>query len=178
MSLTIAVHARSNRASDKPTCDGGWVAMELDRIPDLTRTSIRTDGNVPALRTHNEPLWVVRLEGGLHWSRSAHLVERLTLQGFPPEVAQGMSKKQLLRATGNAFSVPVVGAVLSQLLRFLHSQGVLGPTAADPAIADWLGMPRRFAIERRLWHEIAPLQAEARLSDRKRRRLADWDSDQ
>ena len=59
-------------------------------------------------------LWVVLPDHGI--SRALHPVERLTLQGFPPETAQGLSQAEVVHAAGNACSVPVMGAVLLQVL--------------------------------------------------------------
>ena len=63
-------------------------------------------------------------------SRGLHLVERLTLQGFPPELAQGLSKAEVVHAAGNACSVPVMGAVLVQVL--LACQPTLLPDSHCP----------------------------------------------
>ena len=69
----------------------------------------------------NDPLWVLKFdhEARLILSRGLHPVERLSLQGFPPWVAAGLSKSQLLLCTGNAMSVPVVGAALHMILKTL-----------------------------------------------------------
>ena len=37
--------------------------------------------------------------------------------GFPPNVGASMNKAQVLEATGNAYAVPVLGAVLAEVLR-------------------------------------------------------------
>lgn len=108
----------------------GWAAVSLDRNPARSFGGYtRVDGLVPALRTQNQYLWVMRLGQGLapETARLLHPMERWSLQGFPPSAGLGMTKTQVLEATGNAFPVPVLGAVLAQVLR---------------AVADAMSSPR------------------------------------
>ena len=107
----------------------------VDRDPEKTfETGVRLDGNVPTLRTTNELLWLVRYdsEGKLVVSRGLHPIERLSLQGFRPELAAVLSKTALLRATGNSFSVPVVCAVFGQCVRALWPLVAHEPIARHP----------------------------------------------
>ena len=108
----------------------GNLAAEIDRSPDGTwNFPLRCDGCTPTLRANGaQLLWVVLPDHGI--SRALHPVERLTLQGFPPEVAQGLSKAEVVHAAGNACSVPVMGAVLVQVL--LACQPTLLPDSHCP----------------------------------------------
>jgi len=70
---------------------------------------------VPTLRTGNDSIWLHgRLDNGSILSRGLHPVERLVLHGLPPTMAAGMKKSDLLRATGNAMTAPVVAAVVQR----------------------------------------------------------------
>jgi hypothetical protein len=53
-------------------------------------------------------------------SLSLHPLERAYLQGFPPAALAGLSKRDMLRSTGNAMSVPTVASVLARLLNGLE----------------------------------------------------------
>ena len=55
-------------------------------------------------------------DGRLRTSRRLHPLEHLALQGLPPQLALSMTKVDVIRGAGNAFTVPVIGAVLAQLL--------------------------------------------------------------
>ena len=90
--------------------------ISVDRDPSKTFREFRIDSCVCALRTHNEMLWVLMVdsEGTVAVSRCLHPVERLGLQGFRPEIAQYLSKRALLRCSGNACSVPVITSVFRQ----------------------------------------------------------------
>lgn len=81
---------------------------------------IRTDSLAPTLRTANQYLFLMRLGNGPPLARLLHPMERWALMGFSPTVGLGMSKQQVLEATGNAYAVPVLGAVLAELLRCVH----------------------------------------------------------
>lgn len=122
--------------------DSGLVAiLSVDRDPDMRFGSLnRYDGLAPALRTHNELLWVYILDrhGMPLVSRCLHPVERLALQGFRPEVADFLSKSALLRLSGNAFSVPVVTAVVRECLMLLAAPRVLGVPNVDLVVNAWL----------------------------------------
>ena len=122
--------------------DIGLVAvLSVDRDPDMRFGSLnRYDGLAPALRTHNDLLWVYMLDrhGTLLVSRCLHPVERLALQGFRPKVADFLSKSALVRITGNAFSVPVVTAVVRECFMLLASPRVLGVPNVDLNVNAWL----------------------------------------
>ncbi len=98
--------------------------IQVDRNPEKKYGSgwVRTDGRVATLRTGNEWVWLYSLDPQKPLSRVLHPVERLSVQGFRPEMAEGLSKQELLQATGNSFCVPVVAAVLGQLLWSLAGQ--------------------------------------------------------
>ena len=91
---------------------------------------MRWDDATPTLRTGNEMLWLLKFSeaGDLLISRCLHPVERLSLQGFLPELALFMSKKTLLRATGNSFTAPVITAVFRQCVAAitLHRSPITG----------------------------------------------------
>ena len=116
---------------------GSFACVSLDRCPSKDfGTWVRVDGMVDTFRTCNEHLWLISMgEGpaGPSVSRPLHPVERLGLQGFPTWVGRHLSKRQLLEATGNSFSVPVVGCVLVQILNALAQAGVWTTTLPRPA---------------------------------------------
>ena len=92
---------------------GKLAAIELDRSPKAGMGPwMRQDEHCTCLRTCNEHIWLERLPD---ISRQLHPLERFSLQGFPPIIGAHLSKKEVLRHTGNAFAVPCVGAVLAQL---------------------------------------------------------------
>ena len=135
----------------------GWAAISLDRNPARSFGGYaRVDGLVPALRTQNQYLWVMRLGQGSapETARLLHPMERWSLQGFPPSVGLGMTKTQVLEATGNAYPVPVVGAVLAQVLRAVaQSTSSPGPSRSlrwEPA------QPPRPAKRRAPAHSAQP----------------------
>ena len=108
----------------------GNLAAEIDRSPDGSwNFPLRCDGCIPTLRAnHEQLLWVVISGHGI--SRALHPVERLTLQGFPPELALGLSRAEVVHLAGNACSVPVMGAVLVQVV--LACQPTLLPDCPCP----------------------------------------------
>ena len=120
----------------------------------------RCDGLVPALRTHDELLWVciLNIHGVPVMSRCLHPVERLSLQGSRTELPNFLSKADLLRATGNAFSVPIVTSVVRECLMLLaapHLLGAVGLPASLPGgwlvpsdMEEHLRKRRRLNIER------------------------------
>ena len=80
---------------------------------------------------------MVDSEGTVAVSRCLHPVERLGLQGFRPEIAQYLSKRALLRCSGNACSVPVITSVFRQLLCPLASPSVLGLPNVPTPLSIW-----------------------------------------
>ena len=91
------------------------------------------------LRTQNEMLWILMVDcsGTVTLSRCLHPVERLGLQGFHPELATALSKRALLRVTGNACSAPVITSVFRQLLCPLASPSVLGLPDVPRPLSLW-----------------------------------------
>ena len=91
--------------------------IAVDRDPDkVFGENLRCDDCTPTLRAGHSRHWVVKVNdmGLVTLSRGLHPWERLALQGFPPHLANFLSKETLVRATGNSFSVPVVTAILRQ----------------------------------------------------------------
>ena len=153
-----------------------WLTLPLHR--DMEKTwgiSWRADGLVETLRTMDEFKWVVRVGELPYVSRCLHPVERLTLQGFPPALAVTMSKRDLLRHTGNAFSVPVIGAVLYEVCCSLCEHGLLSEVRLPRPISmtnsdEELARQLRRARMRELSLEI---YGEARRAQSLRRRLTE-----
>ena len=87
------------------------------------------DGIVATLRTAHVWQWILRWrDGELLVSRRLHPIEHLTLQGFPPELAESMSQVDVVKGAGNSCSVPVMGAVLACVLQacpgLMYSQSI------------------------------------------------------
>ena len=142
-----------------PTVHGGHcMAVELDRSPDRTwGVATRYDGCIPTLRTKHRSTWVMLSDhGGI--SRFLHPIEHLTLQGFPPEVSLGMTPEQVVHAAGNACSVPVMGAVLLQVLCACPQRS---RRDCDAGLADRSRQLDLSAKRKCLRAEITSLQAEA-----------------
>ena len=103
-----------------------WLTLPLDRdMEQVWGMSGRVDGLVETLRTGDELKWLTHVGGHPEFSRCLHPVERLALQGFPTSLAAVLSKRDAILHTGNAFSVPVVGAVLQAVCAFLCEHGFL-----------------------------------------------------
>ena len=114
--------------------------ISVDRDPDMVFGECgRQDGCVCTLRTKNEMLWILMVDcaGVVTLSRCLHPVERLGLQGFSPELAKGLSKRALLRFTGNACSAPVITSVFRQLLCKLANPSVLGLPHVPRPLSIW-----------------------------------------
>jgi len=122
--IPIAIH-RANKVASP--CTGGHkhlgsfspplFVIAVDRDPDkVFGENLRCDDCTPTLRAGHSRHWVVKVDdmGLVTLSRGLHPWERLTLQGFPPRLANFLKKDTLVRATGNSFSVPVVTAILRQ----------------------------------------------------------------
>ena len=142
--------------------------------------SMRWDDATPTLRTGNEMLWLLKFSetGDVLVSRCLHPVERLALQGFPPELALFMSKKTLLRVTGNSFTAPVVTAVFRQCLAAitLHRSPITGAITMSSSMqrpleemAVMLDKQRRI---NELRETIAILDAELQLQERQFQTMA------
>ena len=94
------------------------------------------------------------------------MIEHLTLQGFPPELARSMRQCDVVRGAGNACSVPVMGAVLGSLLQacpqLVHSH-------SDPSVHGGQLSEGRFRKRKRvaeLRADIAMFQAQCKLMGR------------
>ncbi len=100
---------------------GKFAVFHLDRDPERKFAQIRTDGLVPCLRAGGScgTTCVVSLgERPAKIRRLLHSVEACRLQGMSPSVVPaGFSRRRVFRGMGNAMTVPVVGAVLSAVLR-------------------------------------------------------------
>ena len=149
------------RAGRVPAVHGGYcMAVELDRSPDATwGVPTRYDGCTPTLRTMHRSTWVMLLSACGGVSRFLHPVEHLTLQGFPPVVSLSMTPEQIVHTAGNACSVPVMGAVLVQVLLACPQRDC---HTGDAPSADRSWQPSRAAKRRCLQAEIVNLQCEAR----------------
>ena len=93
------------------------------------------------LRCTNDLCWLIVMDasGTVHLSRPIHPMERFALQGFSARHAGWLTKLEMLRVTGNAMSVPVVGAVFVGALCCLA-------TAAQPVPHMPFKVDRRAAL--------------------------------
>ena len=114
----------------QPIGHGGCIScISVDRDPhQRLGQSTRHDGLVGTLRTQNELVWLYRADehGNTVLSRCLHPVERFGLQGFHPEVAAFFSKRDGMRVSGSAFSVPVVTHAFRQVLECFITPTALG----------------------------------------------------
>ena len=101
----------------------------------------RYDGSAMTLRCTNDLCWLIVMDasGTVHLSRPIHPMERFALQGFSARHAGWLTKLEMLRVTGNAMSVPVVGAVFVGALCCLA-------TAAQPVPHMPFKVDRRAAL--------------------------------
>ena len=131
---------------------------------------VRCGDAVPTLRTGNEMLWLLKFaaDGTTVLSRCLHPVERLALQGFAPELASCMSKRTLIRATGNSFTVPVVVDVFQRCMDAISYSPILGVEILHRPRKRADEMVAQLAKRRRvneLRENIALLDAEIRLEE-------------
>jgi len=148
---------------DPARCREVWAAIALDRNPDRQwGVAIRLDGTVATLRTAHVWQWILHWrDGELLVSRRLHPIEHLTLQGFPPELAESMSQVDVVKGAGNACSVPVMGAVLACVLQACPGLMYSGP---HPTVHGGPLSEHRLRKRQRmeaLRTDIAILQAEA-----------------
>ena len=153
----------------------GIATISLDRDLDSAFGDgwVRTDGRVATLRTCNELVWLLSGESQAPWiSRCLHPLERAYLQGFPPSALAGLGKRDLLRTTGNAMSVPVVASVLSRLLNGLRPGAGLHPRWQRAEELHALAAARATKLQRLhalaescrltlsgiLWQQVPPLE--------------------
>ena len=139
----VLLHQRQNK-SGAVGLGTPIACIAVDRCPEKAfGLPVRCDGLVGTLRTCNEMIWLYH-EGKSNetkLSRCLHPVERLALQGFPVELANCFSKMDLMRVSGNSFSVPVVTAVFRNWLVAVATPAVLGlmePPRALKSSADQL----------------------------------------
>ena len=147
-----------------------WAAISLDRDPDRKwHVSTRLDCSIGTLRTKHELEWILHWRDGvLTTSRCLHCVEHLSLQGFPPELAQFFAnKRDLVQAAGNACSVPVLGAVLVQVL---HASPLALPPSPGRQLDDLAGRRKR-EREEAIRADIAQLQAQSAAYKKERHAL-------
>ena len=143
--------------------------LEVDRNPRLTYgETMRIDDSVPCLRTAHEMHWLLKFNthGELILSRALHPMERLALQGFQPELATFFSKRALLRATSNSFTVPVVTAVFQKCI--VAAQEWLGPPPISRPLSHDLSKMMQLLSMRQGMNEgqdmVALLEAKAKLA--------------
>ena len=150
--------------------------MNVDRSLDRAfPVLLRHDGTVGTLRASHELVWLIVWghDGYAKISRCLHPVERFALQGFPPELAAGLSKCQCLEWPGNSFSVPAMASAMAQCLRGLV--GVLPARSIPVSLTahgndveaethrHMVALQRRgVALIERLYHIYADLVAAAR----------------
>ena len=100
-------HLATGRMPSNAAHRQALVAIELDRHPANSwgsgpRSFVHIN-NVCTLRTGNDFLWILgKGPHGVRLSRCMHALERLSTQGFPPDIARFMTKQEVVRATGNA----------------------------------------------------------------------------
>ncbi len=151
---TVPAHARKA---------GSVWTMSVDRNPDRAFPVMeRHDQVVGTLRAQRVVVWGPQGES-LQLSRCLHPLERCTLQGFPPEIATELSKKQTLEMTGNAFSVPVTATALWACLQNLV--GVLPPRPIPTPLTDSGSEAARAELCRRLRREIAMAEGVSKISE-------------
>jgi hypothetical protein len=108
-------------------------------------------------------LWLLHFNHKLECtvSRPLHPVERFAAHGLPAFVATHLSKQQCLLSTGNAMSVPVVGAVLARVLQamnFLTEPHSFVPFQTQTDFDEQLNKIQK---KRKLSYEIGKLEGEA-----------------
>ena len=121
------------------------VVFPLDRADGKAYKRSYTTNLVPTLTTNNTYLFVVSLDfsrpnGQPKLLRFLHPSERMVLQGFSPSVLEGSSDTLRVKASGNAYPVPLMMAVLHGVLhqlagRIPQKTKVVG-SLLDQAVAD------------------------------------------
>ena len=103
----------------KQRTSNSYACFNVDRDPAKTRALFRVDGAAPCLRAGAGRPWVQSLGRSLPMvSRFLHPAEACMLQGMSPAIIpEGMSDAAVFYGCGNAMTVPVVGSILSALLR-------------------------------------------------------------
>ena len=119
----------------------GCFCIAIDRDPNLNfDNGVRSDGSVFTLRTCNEMIWLFIVDAAANavLSRCLHPVERLSLQGFRPELGTFLSKTAMMRFTGNACTAPVITSVLRQALLPFAQQSCLGIPNVPRPLTLWV----------------------------------------
>ena len=137
----------------RPIFQGKFAVFHIDRDPDLeySMASFRRDGLCPCLRASHHLVFVMSL--GPHGRRQARLLhesEACVLQGMSPDIVPpGLSRAQVFRGCGNAMTVPVVGAVLTGLLRRAREVSASMSAACDGSESSSYGVSRSVSRESR-----------------------------
>ena len=104
---------------------GGLACVPLDRAAGKVYKQTVNIDLVPTLTTSNRYLFVFSTDdldeplGKRAFARFLLPAERMALQGFPLAYAEFIPEGMHVKASGNAYPVPVVGAVLFPILRQL-----------------------------------------------------------
>jgi site-specific DNA-cytosine methylase len=125
--------------------------VDRSKDEDITYGSGYTVNNAPTLTTHNVYLVIISVgcvvanvadEMRLFF-RFFTLPERLALQGFPPQLALDLPETKICFASGNAYPVPLLVAVLCPMLHAVAS-------SEQVDFASWPGNEMSSQIEPRL----------------------------
>jgi hypothetical protein len=108
--------------------NGEVACFPIDRNPHKSHASYRTDDRAPCLRTCG-PLWVVSLGVAAFGPDDVAILrplwpaERCLLQGIDPaSIPSALTDAAIIKGTGNAMTVPVIGGVLAGIFRFLEAR--------------------------------------------------------
>jgi site-specific DNA-cytosine methylase len=115
MKMELCEHGYFNSLDHKDTV----IVFDIARKAGMGFGDKAMFNKTPTLRTKNMELFLVSLGGCPHApkiQRFLHVTERIALQGFSPADCEGMSKCGLVKALGNACSVPVIGCVLAAVI--------------------------------------------------------------
>ena len=114
---------------------GSIAIMHIDRNPDLSSFNSAIFYNqAPTLTTTNQFLFIGSVDdidnndASREYFRYLHCRERLCLAGFEPNLADTMTERIVIKAAGNSYPQPLMGAALCPLL------GCIG---AWKEFADW-----------------------------------------
>ena len=114
----------------------------------------------PTLTTSNKYLWLENtseIVNGVapehrQLSRFLHPVERLALQGFEPLLALRMPAKIIYKSTGNAYPVPLLGAILAPIVEQIALSEVLPTWPASAPVSACAADARRRALQAPAWN--------------------------
>ena len=143
------------------------VCFALDRADGKTYKRHISVNRTPTLTTSNSYLFVSDMKMGLpdqqrtHF-RFLHPQERFVLQGFNVEVAQKFASSQALqvKAAGNAYPVPLIGAAMAPLLAALGELPQAGekelefPTRFHERLADAMYGAGKKSKPKKAGHEV------------------------